>query len=282
MLAAARELAGPVEIDPTPQEVASTVTLDEDVERAAYDPDQVAAYFATATAAALVLAEFRAPYRRRSTQVKAWWESPDLAMSLYSGCPPNPPSDDFIMRDAIDAPGGRRRLVARRHPLRQSGVLRLCPPRAAGVRRGGIASPAHRALGPKTLGEYLVDWDDLRSKLRPARRPRSSSRIPCSVTRARCVTGTRRCRQVRRGLRRRSIERVEPSSRKRCEPSDDRAVDHVDREGHKGCRATVVQHQKARGLQQGARIGCGVGGPHARVHSRQQNVGQRGDHEDPM
>src|SRR4051794_13951886 len=48
LLAALRELAGAVEIDPTPQEVPWTVPLDEDEEHAAYDAGQVAAYFGAA------------------------------------------------------------------------------------------------------------------------------------------------------------------------------------------------------------------------------------------
>ena len=103
MLEAVRELAGAVEIDPTPQEVPWTVPLDEDDEHATYDPGQVASYFAAATQAALVLAEFRAPYRGRSTPVNAWWGSFDLAVNLFSGLPADPPSDDFIMRNAMDA-----------------------------------------------------------------------------------------------------------------------------------------------------------------------------------
>ena len=66
-------------------------------------PAQVAAYFAAATQAALVLAAFRAPYRGRSTPVNAWWGSFDLAVNLFSGLPADPPSDDFIMRNAMDA-----------------------------------------------------------------------------------------------------------------------------------------------------------------------------------
>src|SRR3954466_1646915 len=54
------ELVGPVEIDPTPQEVSWSVPLDEDQEHATYDAGQVADYFAAATEAALVLAAFRA------------------------------------------------------------------------------------------------------------------------------------------------------------------------------------------------------------------------------
>src|SRR5947199_2528139 len=58
-------LAGPVAIDPKPQEVAWSVPLDEDEEHATYDPAQVETYFAAATQVALVLAAFRAPYRGR-------------------------------------------------------------------------------------------------------------------------------------------------------------------------------------------------------------------------
>src|SRR3954447_251061 len=83
-------------IDPTPQEVAWTVPLDEDTEHATYDAGQVAAYFAVATLAALVLAEFRAAYRGRSTQTNAGWGSFDLGVNLFSGEPADPPREDFI------------------------------------------------------------------------------------------------------------------------------------------------------------------------------------------
>src|SRR5918911_1731678 len=103
LLDAARELGGDIEIDPTPQEVSWSVPLDEDELHATYDPDEVGAYFAGATRAALVLAAFRAPYRGRSTPVNAWWGSFDLAVNLFSGRSAEPPSDDFIMRNAMDA-----------------------------------------------------------------------------------------------------------------------------------------------------------------------------------
>ena len=102
-LPAVRELAGAmVEINLTPQEVPWAVALDEDEEHAHYDTEQVAGYFAAATRAALVLAEYRAPYRGRSTPVNAWWGSFDLAVNLFSGQPADPPSDDFIMRNSMD------------------------------------------------------------------------------------------------------------------------------------------------------------------------------------
>jgi hypothetical protein len=154
-------LAGPVEIDPTPQEVSWSVPLDEDGEHATYDASQVAAYFAAATQAALVLAAFRAPYRGRSTPVNAWWGSFDLAVNLFSGLPADPPSDDFIMRNAMDAqevavgwwPGdmryGRAAFYAYAHPAPEGFA-------------NATLSPAAARWEP-ALGEYVLDWDDVRA-----------------------------------------------------------------------------------------------------------------------
>ncbi len=103
VLAAVRRVGGPVEIDPAPQEVPWSVPLDADDEHATYDPGWVGDYFAAATQAALVLAAFRAPYRGRSTPVNAWWGSFDLAVSMFSGEPAEPPSNNFIMRNSMDA-----------------------------------------------------------------------------------------------------------------------------------------------------------------------------------
>jgi uncharacterized protein DUF5996 len=165
VLAAVRGLVGEVEIDPTPQEVSWTVPLDQDDEHATYDPDQVATYFAAATRAALVLAAFRAPYRGRSTQVNAWWGSFDLGVNLFSGDPADPPSDDFIMRNSMDAqevavgwwPGEPRyakpAFYAYAHPAPESfATATLSPP----------AAHWH-----SEIGVYVLDWDDVRDSPDP-------------------------------------------------------------------------------------------------------------------
>ena len=161
VLAAVRELAGPVEIDPTPQEVAWTVPLDEDDEHATYDRDQVAACFAAATRAALVLAAFRAPYRGRSTPVHAWWGSFDLAVSLFSGAPAEPPSEDFIMRNSMDSqevavgwwPGDPR------YP--RAAFYAYAHPAPEGFGEAQLSPAAAR--WDAEMGLYLLDWDDARA-----------------------------------------------------------------------------------------------------------------------
>ncbi len=161
LLAAVAELGGAVAIDPTPQEVSWSAPLDQDSEHATYEPEQVAAYFAAATQAALVLAAFRAPYRGRSTPVNAWWGSFDLAVSLFSGLPAKPPSGDFIMRNAMDSqevalgwwPGdqryGKAAFYAYAHPAPEDF-------------EGGRLEP-DTARWDAALGEYVLDWDDVRA-----------------------------------------------------------------------------------------------------------------------
>jgi Family of unknown function (DUF5996) len=158
-------MAGAVEIDPTPQEVSWSVPLDEDREHKRYDRDQVAAYFAAATSAAHVLATFRAPYRGRSTPVNAWWGSFDLAVSLFSGLPADPPSQDFIMRNAMDSqevavgwwPGDAR--------YDKAAFYAYAHPAPDGF-AGATLAPA-AAHWSADLGEYVLDWEDIRSSPDP-------------------------------------------------------------------------------------------------------------------
>jgi hypothetical protein len=159
------ELGGPVEINPTPQEVPWIVPLDEDEEHARYDAAQVRDYFSIATEAALALAAFRAPFRGRSTPVNAWWGSFDLAVNLFSGEPADPPAEDFIMRNAMDAqevaigwwPGDARH--------EQAAFYAFAHPAAEDF-PGATLSPA-QARWEETLGEYILDWEDVRSSEDP-------------------------------------------------------------------------------------------------------------------
>jgi hypothetical protein len=183
LVGAMSDLGGGVEINPTPQEVDWSVPLDEDDEHATYDARQVETYFAAATQAALVLAEFRAPYRGRSTPVNAWWGSFDLAVNLFSGVPAEPPSDDFIMRNAMDAqevavgwwPGdpryGRAAFYAYAHPAPD------------GFETATLSPPAAR--WEPQLGEYVLDWDDVRASRDPhgaaLEFARSAFRHACAV-----------------------------------------------------------------------------------------------------
>lgn len=167
LLGVVRGLGGDLEIDPTPQEVPWSVPLDEDQEHATYETPAVERYFAAASRAALVLAAYRAPYRGRATPVNAWWGSFDLAVNLFSGASADPPSPDFIMRNAMDAeevavgwwPGDSRypraAFYAYAHPAQPAFADQTLRPEAARWEPG--------------LGEYVLDWDDVVASAQPHR-----------------------------------------------------------------------------------------------------------------
>lgn len=165
LLAAVGDLVGPVTINTTPQETPWTTPLDEDFEHATYDPAHIDAYLAAATQAALVLATLRAPYRGRSTPVNAWWGTFDLAVSLYSGRSVDSPSNDFIMRNSATAeqieigwwPGDAR------YPHAAFFAFAYPPP--AGIENGTVSPTAAR--WDTELGEYILDWDDVRREPDP-------------------------------------------------------------------------------------------------------------------
>jgi hypothetical protein len=183
VLGAVAAAAGEVSPDLRPQEVPWTTPLDQDAEHATYDTSQVEASFAAATRAALALAEFRAPYRGRSTPVNAWWGSFDLAVNLFSGAPAQPPSDDFIMRNAMDVqevavgwwPGDSRypraAFYAYAHPA---------PPDFGGARLEPSA-----ARWEADLGEYVLPWADVCASDQPRQAAlqfaRSAFRHACLV-----------------------------------------------------------------------------------------------------
>ncbi len=127
VLAALAAVVGQVDFDPTPQEVPWKVPLDADYDHDRYDAGQVADYFAAATQAALVLAAFRAPYRGRSTPVNAceigWW-----------------PGDARYAKAAFFA---------------------YAYPAEEGFGNGAISPPAAR--WDTGLGEFILDWDDVRA-----------------------------------------------------------------------------------------------------------------------
>jgi hypothetical protein len=161
VLAAIQEAVGPVAFDPRPQETPWSTPLDADEEHATYEPAQVGAYFTAATRAARVLAALRAPYRGRSTPVNAWWGSFDLSVSLFSGQPAQPPSSDFIIRNAMDAqevavgwwPGDQR------YP--RAAFYGYAHPAPAGYPEARLQPP--EARWETGLAEFVLDWDDVRA-----------------------------------------------------------------------------------------------------------------------
>jgi hypothetical protein len=182
VLEAVTRLGGAVSINPAPQEVPWDVPLDEDTEHATYEADMVASYFAAAQRAAQMLGAFRAPYRGRSSPVNAWWGSFDLAVVLYSGRPAQPPADDFISRNAGDAEQFELGWWPGDHRYPRAAFFAYVHPSSEAFRDAEIEPPAR---WHPDLGEFLLDWEGLRSSGDPDRAlldfGRSTFRHACAL-----------------------------------------------------------------------------------------------------
>ena len=217
VLGAVRALAGPVEINPKPQEVPWSVPLDEDEEHATYDP----------------VAGRRILRRRHAGRPRPRGVPRPVPRTLHAGqrlVGHVRPRHLALLRTAR-RPAARRlhraqrgerradrdRLVARRRALRPGRVLRLRAPHGAGLRAcdplaaGGPLGAAPRGVHPR-LGR--------RPTLAPTRTPRrSSSRARRSSTPARRADGIRSWPRSRSASRRPWAERTSAARRRRRSPT---------------------------------------------------------------
>ena len=169
-----------------------------------YDAGRVATFHAAATRAAQVLAALRAPFRGRSTPVNAWWGSFDLAVSLFSGqarCAARPPTSSRATRwtrRRSPSAGGRVTPAIRRRRSTPT------PTRLPRTSRRRSSRPPPRAGTPR-LGEFVLDWDDIRGDPGSARRRallrplRRAARL-CRVRLGRSARGQRRGRSAAAAL----------------------------------------------------------------------------------
>jgi hypothetical protein len=177
VLAAVRAIAGPVEISMTPQETEWPTPLDEDTEHATYDTRQVEDYHAAASRVVLVLAALRAPYRGRATPVNAWWGSFDIAVTFFSGDSAEPPSQDFIFRNAMDAQEITVGWWPGYFKYPKAAFYAYAHPAAAGLADGERWND--------DLGEFVLDWDEVVASADPFATAldfgRSFARHACTV-----------------------------------------------------------------------------------------------------
>ena len=155
---------GAVEIDPTPQEVPWPVPLDADHEHATYDADQVATYFEAATRAALVLggSGLRSAVDPPPS-THGGGPSTSRSTSSRGGRPIHRPTTSSCATEPM--PAGRDRVVAGRSEVRTRGILRLRIPHA-GWLCGRDPQPGC-GYWDGQLGEYVLDWEDIRESPDP-------------------------------------------------------------------------------------------------------------------
>jgi hypothetical protein len=166
------ELGICVKIDPVPSEVRDPIPFDQDTVHASYDPEYAQRFWRILVAAANVFQEFRSRFVGKCSPVHFFWGSFDLAVTRFSGRPaPERPGADAITREAYSHevssagwwPGGET-LVGPSVP--GAAFYSYMAPAPAGLAEQKILPPA--AYYDKTLGEFLLRYDDMREQASPS------------------------------------------------------------------------------------------------------------------
>ena len=150
-----------VRIWPMPVEIPEPVRFTEDTRHASYDRDAVVRFLQALLRADEALRAHRAPFRGRHTPVQFFWGTFDLAYARFSGRPAVPPSNDLIMRVAMDAeeicagfwPGDDR--------FPEAVFWCYAYPKPDDFERAQIASPS--AFWSATMREYLLPYEAVRA-----------------------------------------------------------------------------------------------------------------------
>lgn len=154
-----------VKIWPMPVEVGSPIRFTKDEIHASYDAEAASAFARILTSVSHALEEHRAPFRKRHTRVQFFFGTFDLAYARFSGRPATPPSDDVIMKNAMDAeeicvgfwPGDDR--------FPEPAFWCYAYPKPPGAEDVAIQPAA--AFWSKDMGEFVLRYEDVRKAADP-------------------------------------------------------------------------------------------------------------------
>jgi hypothetical protein len=164
MTDALEALAIDVHISTLPAEVSNPIRFPKDRVHASYDPVYANRFWRILARIDAVFKEYRAPFRRRHTLVQFFWGTFDLAYARFSGRPATPPTNDVIMRSAMDAeeicagfwPGDER--------FPEPAFWSYAFPKPAGVEN--LVLPPKAAWIEK-LGLFILRYEDVRKVASP-------------------------------------------------------------------------------------------------------------------
>ena len=151
-----------------PQEVSNPIPFNEDKQQRPYDRDLVTAWWRTLLSTQRVLQVFQGRFTGKTQPIGLMWGTFDVRVPFYSGKPATPASNTgFIRRNAMNAqlmemgwwPGDAS------HP--QPAFYSFAYPQPLGIENARLNPSAAR--WDAGLGEFLLDYEDLRLSADPDR-----------------------------------------------------------------------------------------------------------------
>jgi hypothetical protein len=157
-----------VPIHPVPVELKSPIPFAEDHEHASYDPDAAHRFWRVLVQVDQAFQEFSSGFLGKISPVHFFWGSFDLAVTRFSGRrAPERPGADSIMREAYSHEVISAGFWPGNGGYGKAAFYCYAAPVPAGLEAAKI-EPAG-AKYDASLGEFLLDYDDVRAEADPGR-----------------------------------------------------------------------------------------------------------------
>ena len=155
-----------VQLSPGPSAVNDPIPFAEDTTHATYEPTWATRFFRLLSAIDLVLKEYRARFRGKTTPVSFFWGTFDLVVARYSGRAVEPPANAGIIRRVS---GDAEIICAGFWPgnaqVPHPNFFGYAYPKPAGIEHERLSPvEAHWDAG---VGEFLLPYDDVRRATSP-------------------------------------------------------------------------------------------------------------------
>ena len=153
-----------VAIDPTPQEIADPIRLDEDRRHAGYDSVQAHGYWRALLQVERVLKRFRTGFIGKASPVHLFWGAFDLATTRFSGRPapahPGMPGLMRVMREAYSHEVSSAGFWPGSDDYPRAAFYSYAYPEPAGFAAAAVPEGAFYSTA---IGEFLLPYDTVRT-----------------------------------------------------------------------------------------------------------------------
>ena len=160
-----------VELSHLPQEVPDPVPFPDDTVHRAYDPAAATRFWRVLTLIEPVFAEYRAAFEGKVSRVQFFWGHADLAVTRFSGepCTP-PPGAGLLERETYDYEQMSVGWWAGDESFTRPAFYAYGYPKPEGIDDADLGVPG--AAWDTELGEFVLDYDDVRTAPSPEARLR--------------------------------------------------------------------------------------------------------------
>jgi uncharacterized protein DUF5996 len=151
-----------------PQETPNAIPFNEDREYRPYDRDLVNAWWRILVSAQRVLQVFQGRFTGKTQPIGLMWGTLDIRAAFYSGKPASPaPNADFIRRNAMNAELMEMGWWSGGASYPRAAFYAFTYPQPQGIENAKVGPTAAR--WDAAMGEFLLDYDDLRQSSNPDR-----------------------------------------------------------------------------------------------------------------